>query len=163
MDNWKVVICLMISLSRFTSLTDCAKSWKHKTDQLMWINGERTREHTLTLMASRAMRRFSLSVGSVVCLTSSWRNTGYSQSQRPGSDAPQTAAGTYLDQQVVFQDPLHGDHEQVSERKASAVCSVWTLLADGDERRLLARNPHMAAALRWPQRVFKYHLSCKDA
>lgn len=35
MDNWKVVICLMISLSRFTSLTDCAKSWKHKTDQLM--------------------------------------------------------------------------------------------------------------------------------
>lgn len=28
-DNWKVVICLMISLSRFTSFTHCAKSWKH--------------------------------------------------------------------------------------------------------------------------------------
>lgn len=33
MDNWKVVICLMISLSRFTSFTHCAKSWKHT-----WMN-----------------------------------------------------------------------------------------------------------------------------
>lgn len=35
MDNWKVVICLMISLSRFTSLTHCAKSWQHKIDKLI--------------------------------------------------------------------------------------------------------------------------------
>lgn len=76
MDNWKAVICLMISLSRFTSFTHCAKSWKHT-----WFMKSRPftcdkrnpviHTNTLTLVASRAMRRFSLSVGSVVCLTSS--------------------------------------------------------------------------------------------
>lgn len=78
-DNWKVVICLMISLSRFTSFTHCAKSWKHKWmsyqmctgDNMNWvINIQHT--STLTLMASSAIRRFSLSVGSVLCFTSSW-------------------------------------------------------------------------------------------
>lgn len=87
MDNWKVVICLMISLSRLTSLTHWAKSWKHKTAQTR-MNGSCTHEHTLTLMASRVMRRFSLSVRSVVCLTSSWRNTLQSQSERHGPNGP---------------------------------------------------------------------------
>lgn len=131
-DSWNVVICLMISLSRFTSFTHCAKSCKrtrtqnHSCGNSVHLSEKLTGTHAGTYshsVESRAQVSFVCRVGRVFHQLLERQKAAVKS-----PPLPRTCTRTYLEQQGVLEDSLHGDHEQVSEGEATIIGSLRALL-----------------------------------